>query len=182
MRTDPCATSHQRHDAGASSVLHLPENNSWFWWMLAVRAATVENGTTASATAVPVLSETTSSSSCTSWALSSAASSSSWRMRSVSSAGSSSTSSVSSKSVEVLASGSLRKHWCHFECPREVEPSPRCDACLFFHLFAGVQKPLLHEALHGAEAQVKHRTVPAHGVRKKMHGLLFDDVLEGLLD
>ena len=31
-------------------------------------------------------------------------------------------------------------------------------------------------------AQVKHRIVPAHGIGKELHGLLFDAVLEGLLD
>ena len=32
----------QRHDAGAPSVLHLPENNSWSWWVPAVRAAQIQ--------------------------------------------------------------------------------------------------------------------------------------------
>ena len=76
----------QRHDASTHSVPHRRENkwSSGFQWMLAVRAAQIQeaffafdgNGTTASATAVPVLSG------------SSASSSSSWRMSSVSSGGS----------------------------------------------------------------------------------------------
>ena len=41
-RPDPCATSHHWHDAGAPSVLHRPENNSWLWWLLSVRAAKIQ--------------------------------------------------------------------------------------------------------------------------------------------
>ena len=33
--------------------------------------------------------------------------------------------------IEVLASGSRRKPWCLFECPREVAPGFRCDARVF---------------------------------------------------
>ena len=39
-----------------------------------------------------------------------------------------------------------------------------------------------HETLHGVEAQVKHRIVPAQGLGKELHGLLFDAVLQKLLD
>ena len=52
----------------------------------------------------------------------------------------------------------------------------------FLHLCAGMQNPVRHETLHGAEAKVKHRIVPAHGLGKELHGLLFDAVLQRLLD
>ena len=64
-------------------------------------------------------------------------------------------------------SGSRRKPWCLFECLREVAPGFRCDARVFLHLCAGTQKPARHETLHGAEAQVKHRIVPAHALGEK---------------
>ena len=41
-----------------------------------------------------------------------------------------------------------------------------------------MQNPVCQETLHGTEAQVKHRLVPAHGFGKELHGLLFDAVLE----
>ena len=41
--------------------------------------------------------------------------------------------------------------------------------------------PLRHETLHGAEAEIQHRIVPAHGLDKELHGLLFDAVFQGLL-
>ena len=82
----------------------------------------------------------------------------------------------------MLASGSFREHWRLFECPREVAPRLRCDVRLLFHLFTGVDDPLRHETLHGAEAQIQHRMVTAHGLGKELHGLLSDDALQGLLD
>ena len=82
--------------------------------------------------------------------------------------------------IEVLASGSRRKPWCLFECPREVAPGFRCDARVFHHL--GMQNPVCHETLHGVEAKVKHRLVPAHGFGLELHGLLFDAVFQRLLD
>ena len=45
-----------------------------------------------------------------------------------------------------------------------------------------MQNPVCHETLHGVEAQVKHRIVPAHGLGKELNGLLFDVVLQRLLD
>ena len=51
---------------------------------------------------------------------------------------------------------------------------------VFFHLCARVQNPMRHERLHCAEAQVQHCLVPTHGLCEELHGLLFDDVLQGL--
>ena len=45
-----------------------------------------------------------------------------------------------------------------------------------------MQNPVRHETLHGAAAQVQHSLVPAHGRGKELHGLLFDAVLQRLLD
>ena len=50
---------------------------------------------------------------------------------------------------------------------------------VFFRLCAAVQNSERHETLHGAEAQVQHRLVPAHGLSKELHGLLFEAVLKG---
>ena len=45
-----------------------------------------------------------------------------------------------------------------------------------------MQNPVRHETLHGAEAQVQHCLVPAHGLGEELHGLLFDVVRHRLLD
>ena len=39
-----------------------------------------------------------------------------------------------------------------------------------------------HETLHGAEAQIQHRIVTAHGLGKELHGLFSDAALQGLLN
>ena len=58
-----------------------------------------------------------------------------------------------------------------FECPREVAPGFRCDVRVLCTCTQACRAR--HEALHGAEARVKHRIVPAHGLGKELHGLLF---------
>ena len=57
------------------------------------------------------------------------------------------------------------------ECDVEVlvAPSFRCDARVFS---TSAQACRTLETLRGAEAQVKQRIVPAHGLGKELHGLL----------
>ena len=100
--------------------------------------ATVENGTTAFATAVPLLSG------------SSASSSSSWRnevRRFL----------LEECAIEVLASGS------RLMSKRGGAKLSSGFSC-FFYLCSSVQNQVRRETLHGAEAQVQHRLAPARGL------------------
>ena len=47
---------------------------------------------------------------------------------------------------------------------------------VFFSTSAQACRTLCQETLHGADAKVKHRLVPAHGFGKELHGLLCDAV------
>ena len=163
----------------------VPENNSWLWWMLAVRAAQIQEAFCACdfgshyrkrlrcfcnsfvralvilCIVIVVMEDEVRF---LRWLLL-------FHLRL-----------IEERAIEVLASGSCRKPWCLFECPRKVAPGFRCDARVFLHFCADMQNPVCHETHHGVEAQVQHRLVPTHGLCKELHGLLFDAVFQRLLD
>ena len=109
-------------------------------------------------------------------------------MRSVSSSSScassvSSNVGSSSKSVPLKNSRAAfpRKRRFLQECPREVAPSPRCDARLFS---TSLQACRTHFAMRRFMVPRRRSSTalsPAHGFGKEFHELLFEVVLEGLL-